>query len=116
MRPQIPLVRFQDQPEVLCCRQIKAVYYNNTPIANTPVYLFEGEVWSSRRLKNLTTNSNGIAAFSFCSARLKGDLWLQVPAHLQDSAAFSPLLFVTWAFSFPPGLPEPKAAAHPIQG
>ncbi|XP_011607095.2 alpha-2-macroglobulin-like [Takifugu rubripes] len=61
--------------------KIKAVFYNNTPIANTPVYLFEGEVWSSRRLRNLTTDRNGVAAFSFCPGRLKGDLkgdlWLQ---------------------------------------
>ncbi|KAM3616371.1 uncharacterized protein V6R79_016920 [Siganus canaliculatus] len=58
--------------------KVKAVYYNNTPIPDMPVYLFEGERWSSRRLQNLTTDSNGIASFSFSPANLKGDIQLYV--------------------------------------
>ncbi|XP_051814091.1 alpha-2-macroglobulin-like [Acanthochromis polyacanthus] len=45
--------------------KVKAVYFNNTPIPDMPVYLFEGETWSSRRLQNLTTDSSGVARFSF---------------------------------------------------
>ncbi|KAL1004890.1 hypothetical protein UPYG_G00051870 [Umbra pygmaea] len=43
--------------------KIKVVHFNNTPISNMLVYLFE-EGWPSRRLQNVTTNSRGIASFS----------------------------------------------------
>lgn len=62
----------------LCFRQVKAVHYNDTPIADMPLYLFEGETWSSRWLQNLTTDSDGIAAFSFSTADLQGNIHLQV--------------------------------------
>ncbi|XP_051253533.1 alpha-2-macroglobulin-like [Dicentrarchus labrax] len=58
--------------------KVKAVYYNNTPIADMPVYLFEGESWSSRRLQNLTTSSDGVATFSFSTADFNGDIHLHV--------------------------------------
>uniref|UniRef100_A0A8C2YY95 Alpha-2-macroglobulin-like n=1 Tax=Cyclopterus lumpus TaxID=8103 RepID=A0A8C2YY95_CYCLU len=54
------------------------VHYNKTPIADMPLYLFEGESWSSRRLQNLTTNSDGVASFSISTAELVGDLQLRV--------------------------------------
>lgn len=54
----------------LCFQQVKAVYYNNTPIPDMPLYLFEGERWSSRRLQNLTTDSDGVATFSLNAADL----------------------------------------------
>uniref|UniRef100_A0A8D0CPX6 Alpha-2-macroglobulin n=1 Tax=Sander lucioperca TaxID=283035 RepID=A0A8D0CPX6_SANLU len=54
------------------------VYYNNTPIPDMPVFLFEGERWSSRWLQNLTTDSDGVATFSLSTADFKGDIHLQV--------------------------------------
>ncbi|KAF3847192.1 hypothetical protein F7725_020220 [Dissostichus mawsoni] len=58
--------------------KVKAVCYNNTPIADMPVYLFEGERWSARWLQNLTTDSNGVAPFSFSTANLNGDIHIQL--------------------------------------
>ncbi|XP_038548731.1 alpha-2-macroglobulin-like isoform X3 [Micropterus salmoides] len=58
--------------------KVKAVHYNNTPIPDMPVYLFEGERWSARLVQNLTTDSDGIATFSFNSADLKGGIHLHV--------------------------------------
>ncbi|TDH15281.1 hypothetical protein EPR50_G00029390 [Perca flavescens] len=58
--------------------KVKAVYYNNTPIPDMPVFLFEGERWSSRWLQNLTTNSDGVATFSLSTANFEGDIHLQV--------------------------------------
>ncbi|XP_063762429.1 alpha-2-macroglobulin-like [Eleginops maclovinus] len=58
--------------------KVKAVYYNNTPIADMPVYLFEGERWSARLIQNLTTDSNGVAPFSFSTANLNGNIRFQL--------------------------------------
>ncbi|XP_073338260.1 alpha-2-macroglobulin-like [Pagrus major] len=58
--------------------KVKAVYYNNTPIPDMPVYLFEGERWSANRLQNLTTDNNGVAAFSLSTANFKSDFHLHV--------------------------------------
>ncbi|XP_045929768.1 alpha-2-macroglobulin-like [Micropterus dolomieu] len=58
--------------------KVKAVHYNNTPIPDMPVYLFEGVRWSARLVQNLTTDSDGIATFSFNSADLKGGIHLHV--------------------------------------
>ncbi|XP_039986149.1 alpha-2-macroglobulin-like isoform X2 [Xiphias gladius] len=58
--------------------KVKVVHYNDTPIPHMPVYLFEGERWSSHWLQNLTTDSNGVATFSFSTAKLKGDIQLHV--------------------------------------
>uniref|UniRef100_A0A8P4KGZ8 Alpha-2-macroglobulin n=1 Tax=Dicentrarchus labrax TaxID=13489 RepID=A0A8P4KGZ8_DICLA len=58
--------------------KVKAVYYNNTPIPDMPVYLFESNLWSSRRLQNLRTNSDGVATFSFSTADFNGDIHLHV--------------------------------------
>ncbi|XP_044057401.1 alpha-2-macroglobulin-like [Siniperca chuatsi] len=58
--------------------KVKAVYYNNTPIPDMPVYLFEGERWSARRVQNLTTDSDGVATFSFSTTNVKGDIRLHV--------------------------------------
>ncbi|XP_028429998.1 alpha-2-macroglobulin [Perca flavescens] len=58
--------------------KVKAVHYNNTPIPAMPVFLFEGERWSSRWLQNLTTDSDGVATFSLSTAAFKGDVHLQV--------------------------------------
>ncbi|XP_038548739.1 alpha-2-macroglobulin-like [Micropterus salmoides] len=58
--------------------KVKAVHYNNTPIPDMPVYLFEGERWSARLVQNLTTDSDGIATFSFSTANFKQDIRLRV--------------------------------------
>ncbi|XP_041795894.1 alpha-2-macroglobulin-like [Chelmon rostratus] len=58
--------------------KVKAVYYNNTPIPDMPLYLFEGERWASRRLENLTTDSDGVAAFSLSTANFQGNIHLHV--------------------------------------
>ncbi|KAK9535942.1 hypothetical protein VZT92_005776 [Zoarces viviparus] len=59
--------------------KVQAVHYNNTPIPNMPLYLFEGERRSSHRLQNLTTtNNNGVATFSFSTVELNGDIQLHV--------------------------------------
>uniref|UniRef100_A0A3B4XCH6 Alpha-2-macroglobulin-like n=1 Tax=Seriola lalandi dorsalis TaxID=1841481 RepID=A0A3B4XCH6_SERLL len=55
--------------------KVKAVHYNNTPIPDMVVYLFEGRnKHSARLLQNLTTDSDGIAAFSFNTTNHKGDV------------------------------------------
>ncbi|XP_067363561.1 alpha-2-macroglobulin-like isoform X1 [Channa argus] len=58
--------------------KVKAVYFNDTPIADMAVYLFEGETWSSRLLQNLTTDSDGVATFSFSTANFSKDIVLVV--------------------------------------
>ncbi|KAM7413678.1 hypothetical protein PAMA_020858 [Pampus argenteus] len=54
--------------------KVKAVYYNNTPIPDMPVYLMQ----SSHLLQNLTTNSDGIAAFSLSTASFHDDIRLHL--------------------------------------
>ncbi|XP_032365431.1 alpha-2-macroglobulin-like protein 1 [Etheostoma spectabile] len=58
--------------------KVKAVDYNNRPIPDMPVFLFEGERWSSRLLQNLKTDRDGVATFSLSTADFKGDIQLQV--------------------------------------
>ncbi|CAI5669258.1 unnamed protein product [Oreochromis niloticus] len=53
------------EPESNVEGKVKAVYFNDTPISKAPVYLFVGEYGSAHLLKNLTTDSNGVAEFSF---------------------------------------------------
>lgn len=59
-------------------RQVKAVYFNNTPIPDKLVHLLDVESWSGRLLQNLTTNSDGIATFSLNTTGHKGDIQLRV--------------------------------------
>ncbi|XP_030601197.1 alpha-2-macroglobulin-like isoform X2 [Archocentrus centrarchus] len=56
--------------------KVKAVFYNDTPIPEAPVYLFVGERWSARSLQNLTTDSNGVASFSFSTENFDQDIIL----------------------------------------
>ncbi|KAL6103005.1 a2ml1 [Pungitius sinensis] len=58
--------------------KVQAVYYNDTPIPDMRLHLFEGETGSARLLQNLTTNSDGFAMFSFSTAGLEGDIQLHV--------------------------------------
>ncbi|XP_068601521.1 alpha-2-macroglobulin-like [Brachionichthys hirsutus] len=58
--------------------KVKAVYHNNTAIPDMPVYLFMGETWSPRRLQNLTTDSDGMAAFSFSTVNHTGNIHIHI--------------------------------------
>lgn len=62
----------------MCFYQVKVVYFNNTPIPDKLVYLFEGEEWSARHIQNLTTDGDGIASFSLDTTDYKGDVNLIV--------------------------------------
>ncbi|KAL3999243.1 Rab11 family-interacting protein 3/4 [Sarotherodon galilaeus] len=56
--------------------KVKAVYHNNTPICDAPVYLFTGQMWQARSLQNLTTDNNGVASFSFRTDKFNGHIRL----------------------------------------
>uniref|UniRef100_A0A672JD68 Alpha-2-macroglobulin domain-containing protein n=1 Tax=Salarias fasciatus TaxID=181472 RepID=A0A672JD68_SALFA len=56
--------------------KIRALHYNNTPIPDLPVFLFES--WFQNLIQNLTTDSNGTAAFSMRTDTFKGDVHLTV--------------------------------------
>ncbi|KAL6104952.1 a2ml1 [Pungitius sinensis] len=58
--------------------KVQAVYYNDTPIPDMRLHLFEGERGSARLLQNLTTNRDGVATFSFSTEGLEGDIQLHV--------------------------------------
>uniref|UniRef100_A0A671U9I5 Alpha-2-macroglobulin-like n=1 Tax=Sparus aurata TaxID=8175 RepID=A0A671U9I5_SPAAU len=58
--------------------KVSEFYYNNTPIPDMPVYLFEGKRRSANRLQNLTTDSSGVAAFSLSTANFQGNFHLHV--------------------------------------
>ncbi|XP_029028302.1 alpha-2-macroglobulin-like [Betta splendens] len=59
--------------------KVSAVDYSNAPIPNMELYLFEGEIWSqSQPLQNLTTDSNGVATFSFSTKDYNGNIHLYV--------------------------------------
>uniref|UniRef100_A0A3P9BVW5 Alpha-2-macroglobulin-like n=1 Tax=Maylandia zebra TaxID=106582 RepID=A0A3P9BVW5_9CICH len=50
-----------------CCFQL---------ICDAPVYLFTGRMWQARSLQNLTTDSNGVASFSFSTDNFDQDIQL----------------------------------------
>ncbi|XP_019212767.1 alpha-2-macroglobulin [Oreochromis niloticus] len=56
--------------------KVRAVYHNNTPVCDAPVYLFTGQLWQPRSLQNLTTDSNGVASFSFSTDNFDQDIQL----------------------------------------
>lgn len=59
-------------------KQVKAVYYNDTPMADTLLHLFAGESWKKELILNITTNSEGIAEFTLCTADWKDTMNLEV--------------------------------------
>lgn len=61
-----------------CFQQVKAVYFNNTPIPDKLVHLSLDAMSSSRLLQNLTTDSDGVAAFSLNTTSFKGNILLLV--------------------------------------
>uniref|UniRef100_A0A3Q1IUN2 Alpha-2-macroglobulin-like n=1 Tax=Anabas testudineus TaxID=64144 RepID=A0A3Q1IUN2_ANATE len=58
--------------------KVKAVYYNNTPIPDLTVCLLVGERWSLHELQNLTTDSEGVATFSFNTTNYRAGIVLHV--------------------------------------
>uniref|UniRef100_A0A3B3VEF6 Alpha-2-macroglobulin-like n=1 Tax=Poecilia latipinna TaxID=48699 RepID=A0A3B3VEF6_9TELE len=58
--------------------KVKAVHYNDTPIPDMPLYLFEGHVWSPNLLQNLTTDIDGFASFSINTETFSGDVSLTI--------------------------------------
>uniref|UniRef100_A0AAZ1X7C1 Alpha-2-macroglobulin-like n=1 Tax=Oreochromis aureus TaxID=47969 RepID=A0AAZ1X7C1_OREAU len=56
--------------------KVRAVYHNNTPVCDAPVYLFTGQMLQTRSLQNLTTDSNGVASFSFSTDNFDQDIQL----------------------------------------
>ncbi|XP_013882149.1 alpha-2-macroglobulin [Austrofundulus limnaeus] len=58
--------------------KVKAVHYNDTPIAHMPIHLFKGERWSAQLVQNLTTDINGIATFSLSTDTFSGDVHLHL--------------------------------------
>uniref|UniRef100_A0A667ZPC4 Alpha-2-macroglobulin bait region domain-containing protein n=1 Tax=Myripristis murdjan TaxID=586833 RepID=A0A667ZPC4_9TELE len=69
---------FIDTPKLYEQGSVKAVYFNEAPIPDYSVYLFEGNRWSARRLQNLTTDRNGVASFSLSTSNFRGDIILHV--------------------------------------
>ncbi|XP_028274575.1 alpha-2-macroglobulin-like [Parambassis ranga] len=61
--------------------KIKAVYHNNTPIPDMPVYLLKSQRSSFHHLLNLTTDSNGIAAFSVSTEFFEEEVSLHVKSN-----------------------------------
>ncbi|KAF4116471.1 alpha-2-macroglobulin-like [Onychostoma macrolepis] len=61
--------------------KILVSYFNGTPIASKAAYLLDGSQWPNKLLLNLTTNQNGLAAFSLNTADFpKADLNLVASA------------------------------------
>ncbi|KAM9318614.1 alpha-2-macroglobulin-like [Pholidichthys leucotaenia] len=74
-------VSFFDMPKVYTRGisvegKVKAVYYNNTPIVDALVHLFEGSRYSAHSLQNVTTDSEGVASFSLKTDNKRGDIHL----------------------------------------
>ncbi|XP_050984847.1 LOW QUALITY PROTEIN: alpha-2-macroglobulin-like [Labeo rohita] len=62
--------------------KIKLANLNGAPLQNKEVYILEGKMWSSKRLLNLTTDSDGLASFSLNTSSLsKSDINLMASAY-----------------------------------
>lgn len=64
--------------QLFLLKQVKAVYYNDTPMVNMPLHLFKGDSWSKELFQNVTTNSEGIAEFTLCTIDHEGSIYLEV--------------------------------------
>uniref|UniRef100_A0A3P9IP38 Alpha-2-macroglobulin-like n=1 Tax=Oryzias latipes TaxID=8090 RepID=A0A3P9IP38_ORYLA len=62
--------------------KVKAVYYNNTPIANMLVHLSDDHLWSMDRPLNLTTDSNGVATFSLKTTTYRRVIRLRISKNM----------------------------------
>ncbi|XDV32424.1 hypothetical protein PO909_003242 [Leuciscus waleckii] len=64
--------------------KIKLSNFKGAPIQNKEVYLMEGNIWSPKLLLNLTTDSDGLASFSFnTSSHSKSDINLIASVSLE---------------------------------
>ncbi|XP_051718037.1 alpha-2-macroglobulin [Ctenopharyngodon idella] len=62
--------------------KIKLAHFNGAPLQNKQVFLLEGKRWNSKRLLNLTTDSDGLASFSLNTSSLsKSDINLMASAY-----------------------------------
>uniref|UniRef100_A0A3P9CV99 Alpha-2-macroglobulin-like n=1 Tax=Maylandia zebra TaxID=106582 RepID=A0A3P9CV99_9CICH len=75
-----------------CCFQL---------ICDAPVYLFTGEMWQARSLQNLTTDSNGVASFSFSTDNFDQDIQLHVMGNPGYRTAYYDRGFHTLSMSQP---------------
>ncbi|XP_067222424.1 alpha-2-macroglobulin-like isoform X2 [Chanodichthys erythropterus] len=79
---EIGNVTFTDMPKTyehgsVIEGKIKLSNFKGAPIQNKEVYLIEGQTWSPKLLLNLTTDSDGLASFSFnTSSHPKSDIYL----------------------------------------
>ncbi|KAM9359111.1 alpha-2-macroglobulin-like [Symphorus nematophorus] len=71
----VDMAKIYEQGSVLAGK-VRAVYYNDTPIPDMPVYLFDGRHWSAHLVENLTTDSSGFATFSYDTANHKNNIQL----------------------------------------
>ncbi|XP_023817296.2 alpha-2-macroglobulin-P isoform X1 [Oryzias latipes] len=62
--------------------KVKAVYYNNTPIANMLVHLSDDHLWSMDRPLNLTTDSNGVATFTLKTTTYRRVIRLRISKNM----------------------------------
>ncbi|CAB1348479.1 unnamed protein product, partial [Coregonus sp. 'balchen'] len=63
---------------------VAVVHFNDTPISNKSVYLFEGQRGSAHHLQNLTTDSHGIVSFSLNTTGMpKDDIALTISHTLE---------------------------------
>uniref|UniRef100_A0A3P9MFE6 Alpha-2-macroglobulin-like n=1 Tax=Oryzias latipes TaxID=8090 RepID=A0A3P9MFE6_ORYLA len=62
--------------------KVKAVYYNNTPIANMLVHLSDDHLWSMDRPLNLTTDNNGVATFSLKTTTYRRVIRLRISKNM----------------------------------
>uniref|UniRef100_A0A3P9C668 Alpha-2-macroglobulin n=1 Tax=Maylandia zebra TaxID=106582 RepID=A0A3P9C668_9CICH len=81
--------------------KVRAVYHNNTPVCDAPVYLFTGRMWQTRSLQNLTTDSNGVASFSFSTDNFDQDIQLHVMGNPGYRTAYYDRGFHTLSMSQP---------------
>lgn len=70
-------------------KQIKAVHYNDTPIADMNLHLFKGLRWSQELIQNATTDSQGIAVFSLCTVDEEATIRLEVREKTQQKQQLS---------------------------
>uniref|UniRef100_I3K5B8 Alpha-2-macroglobulin-like n=1 Tax=Oreochromis niloticus TaxID=8128 RepID=I3K5B8_ORENI len=72
-----------------------------TCFCDAPVYLFTGEMWQPRSLQNLTTDSNGVASFSFSTDNFDQDIQLHVMDYPRYRTAYYDREFHTLSMSQP---------------
>uniref|UniRef100_A0A668RZQ9 Alpha-2-macroglobulin-like n=1 Tax=Oreochromis aureus TaxID=47969 RepID=A0A668RZQ9_OREAU len=72
-----------------------------TCFCDAPVYLFTGQLWQTRSLQNLTTDSNGVASFSFSTDNFDQDIQLHVMDYQEHRTAYYDRGFHTLSMSQP---------------